>query len=219
LITTVAATAKGEPREYALEGSVFVGGAVIQWLRDELGIIRESRDSEYFASKVADSGGVYVVPAFAGLGAPYWDMNARGTITGLTRGAGIEHIIRASLESIAYQTQDLLEAMVADSESKIETLRVDGGAASNNFLMQFQADIAGAPVERPCLVETTAMGASYLAGLAVGFYQDLEDICAIKQIDRTFIPQKDESYRIKHIKGWKKAVSAALLLAGNDSDL
>jgi hypothetical protein len=162
LITTVAATAKGEPREYALEGSVFVGGAVIQWLRDELGIIRESRDSEYFASKVADSGGVYVVPAFAGLGAPYWDMNARGTITGLTRGAGIEHIIRASLESIAYQTQDLLEAMVADSESKIETLRVDGGAASNNFLMQFQADISNKVVFRPSNGEATAAGADYV---------------------------------------------------------
>jgi len=209
LITTVAATAKGEPREYALEGSVFVGGAVIQWLRDELGIIRESRDSEYFASKVADSGGVYVVPAFAGLGAPYWDMNARGTITGLTRGAGIEHIIRASLESIAYQTQDLLEAMVADSESKIETLRVDGGAASNNFLMQFQADISNTVVFRPSNGEATAAGAAFLAGLAVGFFNDKAELLSLCKGGINFKPSMDSAKRDELLIGWHRAVKAA----------
>jgi glycerol kinase len=218
LLTTIAWGIDGKVY-YALEGSVYMAGAAIQWLRDELKLIDTSADSEYFATKVDSTGGIYVVPSFTGLGAPYWNPYARGIITGLTRGTNKSHIIRATLESIAYQVNDVFQAMEKDSGIQLSSLKVDGGASKNNFLMQFQADIAGAPVERPCLVETTAMGASYLAGLAVGFYQDLEDICAIKQIDRTFIPQKDESYRIKHIKGWKKAVSAALLLAGNDSDL
>ena len=218
LLTTIAWGIDGKVY-YALEGSVYMAGAAIQWLRDELKLIDTSADSEYFATKVDSTGGIYVVPSFTGLGAPYWNPYARGIITGLTRGTNKSHIIRATLESIAYQVNDVFQAMEKDSGIQLSSLKVDGGASKNNFLMQFQADIAGAPVERPCLVETTAMGASYLAGLAVGFYQDLEDICAIKQIDRTFIPQKDESYRIKHIKGWKKAVSAALLLAGNDSNL
>ena len=209
LITTVAATEKGRPREYALEGSVFVGGAVIQWLRDELGLIRESRDSEYFAGKVNDSGGVYVVPAFAGLGAPYWDMNARGAITGLTRGTGIEHIIRASLESIAYQTNDLLAAMVADSSSKIETLRVDGGAAANNFLMQFQADISNTVVFRPSNQEATAAGAAFLAGLAAGFYKDRDELLSLCQNGVEFKPSMDKEKREELLCGWHKAVKAA----------
>ena len=209
LITTAAATEKGAPREYALEGSVFVGGAVIQWLRDELGLIRESRDSEYFAGKVSDSGGVYVVPAFAGLGAPYWDMNARGTITGLTRGTGIEHIIRASLESIAYQTQDLLAAMVADSGSKIETLRVDGGAAANNFLMQFQADISNISVFRPANQEATAAGAAFLAGLATGFFKDRDELLSLCRGVIGFEPSMDGKKREALLSGWHKAVNAA----------
>ena len=209
LITTVAATEKGRPREYALEGSVFVGGAVIQWLRDELGLIRESRDSEYFAGKVNDSGGVYVVPAFAGLGAPYWDMNARGAITGLTRGTGIEHIIRASLESIAYQTNDLLAAMVADSSSKIETLRVDGGAAANNFLMQFQADISNTVVFRPSNQEATAAGAAFLAGLAAGFYKDRDELSSLCQGGVKFDPSMDKEKREELLCGWHRAVKAA----------
>ncbi len=209
LITTAAATEKGAPREYALEGSVFVGGAVIQWLRDELGLIRESRDSEYFAGKVSDSGGVYVVPAFAGLGAPYWDMNARGTITGLTRGTGIEHIIRASLESIAYQTQDLLAAMVADSGSKIETLRVDGGAAANNFLMQFQADISDISVFRPANQEATAAGAAFLAGLATGFFKDRDELLSLCRGGIGFEPSMDGKKREALLSGWHKAVNAA----------
>ena len=209
LITTAAATEKGAPREYALEGSVFVGGAVIQWLRDELGLIRESRDSEYFAGKVSDSGGVYVVPAFAGLGAPYWDMNARGTITGLTRGTGIEHIIRASLESIAYQTQDLLAAMVADSGSKIETLRVDGGAAANNFLMQFQADISNISVFRPANQEATAAGAAFLAGLATGFFKDRDELLSLCRGGIGFEPSMDGKKREALLSGWHKAVNAA----------
>ena len=209
LITTVAATEKDRPREYALEGSVFVGGAVIQWLRDELGLIRESRDSEYFAGKVSDSGGVYVVPAFAGLGAPYWDMNARGAITGLTRGTGIEHIIRASLESIAYQTNDLLSAMVADSSSKSNTLRVDGGAAANNFLMQFQADISGTVVFRPSNQEATAAGAAFLAGLAAGFFKDRDELLSLCQNGVEFKPSMDKEKREELLCGWHKAVKAA----------
>ncbi len=209
LITTVAATEKGQPREYALEGSVFVGGAVIQWLRDELGLIRESRDSEYFACKVKDSGGVYVVPAFAGLGAPYWDMSARGTITGLTRGTGIEHIIRASLESIAYQTHDLLAAMIADSSSKIETLRVDGGAAANNFLMQFQADISNTTVFRPSNQEATAAGAAFLAGLASGLFKSRDEVLSLCKGGVSFMPSMADKKRRKQLDGWRKAVKAA----------
>ena len=209
LITTAAATEKGAPREYALEGSVFVGGAVIQWLRDELGLIRESRDSEYFAGKVSDSGGVYVVPAFAGLGAPYWDMNARGTITGLTRGTGIEHIIRASLESIAYQTQDLLAAMVADSGSKIETLRVDGGAAADNSSMHFQPDLSTISVFRPANQEATAAGAAFLAGLATGFFKDRDELLSLCRGGIGFEPSMDGKKREALLSGWHKAVNAA----------
>lgn len=168
LLTTIACGPKGEVN-YALEGAVFVGGASIQWLRDELKLIDESTDSEYFATKVKDSNGVYVVPAFTGLGAPYWDPYARGAIFGLTRGANRNHIIRATLESIAYQTRDVLDAMQADSGERLKALRVDGGAVANNFLMQFQSDILGTPVERPEVRESTALGAAYLAGLAVGF--------------------------------------------------
>lgn len=209
LITTVAATEKGKIREYALEGSVFVGGAVIQWLRDELGFIRESRDSEYFAGKVKDSGGVYVVPAFAGLGAPYWDMNARGTITGLTRGTGLEHIIRASLESIAYQTHDLLAAMEADSGRTIEKLRVDGGAAANGFLMQFQSDISNLTVFRPYNQEATAAGAAFLAGLAVGFFENREEVLSLCQGGISFYPSFDPDARRELLNGWHRAVKAA----------
>lgn len=209
LITTAAATEAGAAPEYALEGSVFVGGAVIQWLRDSLGVIREFRDCEYFATKVGSSGGVYVVPAFAGLGAPYWNMHARGTITGLTRGTSIEHIIRASLESIAYQTEDLLGAMSADSGKKITALRVDGGAAANDFLMQFQADISAADVVRSQTREATAAGAAFLAGLAVGFFKDRDEILSLCREGGRFSPKMSEEERRKSLEGWHKAVEAA----------
>lgn len=206
LITTIAATEKGRPPEYALEGSVFVGGAVVQWLRDELEFIKESPESEEYAKKIDNTGGVYVVPAFAGLGAPYWDMRARGIITGLTRGTGKAHIIRAALESIAYQTDDLLKAMVSDSGKETMTLRVDGGASRNNFLMQFQADISGIKVARPSDTETTAAGAAYLAGLAVGFYKGREEILAIGSGETLFEPKMNESERKDLLDGWHKAV-------------
>ncbi len=209
LITTAAATEAGVPAEYALEGSVFVGGAVIQWLRDQLGLIREFRDCEYFAGKVKDCGGVYVVPAFAGLGAPYWDMHARGVITGLTRGTSFEHIIRASLESIAYQTEDLLGAMAADSGSAIRCLRVDGGAAGNDFLMQFQADISAADVVRCETREATAAGAAFLAGLAVGFFKDREEVRPLCREGGRFTPKMSADEREKSLNGWHSAVSAA----------
>lgn len=215
LLTTVAATEKGRPLEYALEGSVFVGGAVIQWLRDELRVIRESRDSEYFARKVKDTGGVYIVPAFAGLGAPYWDMHARGTITGLTRGSGIEHIIRASLESIAYQTEDLLSAMSADIGQPISSLRVDGGASANDFLMQFQSDISNAIVKRPVMGEATAAGAAYLAGLAVGFFESREQISSLIASGKEFLPSMSISERETLLDGWHKAVKAARIISAN----
>lgn len=209
LITTAAATEKGRAQEYALEGSVFVGGAVIQWLRDELGMIHDFRDSEYFATKVESSQGVYVVPAFAGLGAPYWDMNARGTITGLTRGTNLNHIIRASLESIAYQTQDLLSAMRQDTDTPLTSLRVDGGAASNNFLMQFQADISDTAVIRLSTGEATAMGAAFLAGLAVGFWKDRAELLSLCREGGRFEPALDEEERKNKLEGWRKAVAAA----------
>ena len=209
LLTTVAASERGRPREFALEGSVFVGGAVIQWLRDEMRLIREARDSEYFARKVKDNGGVYIVPAFAGLGAPYWNMRARGTITGLTRGAGAEHIIRAALESIAYQTEDLLAAMRADMQSDIRRVRVDGGASANDFLMQFQADISNAEVRRPALREATAAGAAYLAGLAVGFFKDRGQIAALDRKGDAFTPAMPEEQRASLLRGWRRAVAAA----------
>lgn len=208
LITTVAATEKGRSLEYALEGSVFVGGAIIQWLRDELKVINESKDSEYFALKVPNSAGVYLVPAFAGLGAPYWDMHARGTITGLTRGANVYHIIRAGLESIAYQSNDVLAAMRADTGRDIFSLKVDGGASSNNFLMQFQSDISDLEVIRPSQTEATAQGAAFLAGLAVGFYKDRDELKKIIKGQDSFLPSSDAQKRNSLLEGWSKAIGA-----------
>ena len=205
LITTIAATCRNEPVQYALEGSVFVGGAVIQWLRDELRFIKDSADSEYFAQKVSDSGGVYIVPAFAGLGAPHWNMRARGTITGLTRGAGIEHIIRAALESIAYQSEDVIAAMRSDTNSDIPLLKVDGGASANNLLMQFQADISNAEVVRPAQKEATAAGAAILAGKAAGFYGSLRHDSAT---DTVFKPDMAADTRKELLEGWNKAVKS-----------
>ena len=210
LLTTVAATTKEQPREFALEGSVFVGGAVIQWVRDELGLISESSDSEYFAKKVPDSAGVYIVPAFSGLGAPYWKMHARGMITGLTRGAGRNHIIRAALESIAYQTGDLIEAMREETGRAIETMKADGGASANAFLMQFQADISAVEVIRPKMMESTAAGAAFLAGLAVGFYRSREEILSVIEEGARFTPNMEETERIRLLDGWKKAVKACV---------
>lgn len=204
LLTTIAWGLNGEV-SYALEGSVFIAGAAIQWLRDGLGLIEESRDSEYFASKVEDTGGVYVVPAFAGLGAPYWDMYARGAILGLTRGTSVSHIIRATLESLAYQTKDVLSAMEKDAGLPLKALRVDGGACRNNFLMQFQADMLGVSVERPVVTETTALGAAYLAGLSTGFW-DFNEISSAWQLNKAFHPEMKEEKRLHLYKGWKKAV-------------
>jgi len=192
--------------QYALEGSVFVGGASVQWLRDELKLISESSDTEYFARKVKDNGGVYVVPAFVGLGAPYWDMYARGAILGLTRGANKNHIIRATLESIAYQTKDVLKAMEEDSGIKLNGLKVDGGAAANNFLIEFQADILGEVVKRPTVLETTALGAAYLAGLATGFWENKEEIKQKWVLDKEFSPNMSQEERDKKYAGWLKAV-------------
>ena len=208
LLTTVAVGLNGKAT-YALEGSVFVGGAVIQWLRDELKLINESADSEYFANKVKDSAGVYVVPAFTGLGAPYWDMYARGAILGLTRGAGRNHIIRAALEGIAYQTLDVLKAMQADSGVQFKELKVDGGASANNLLMQFQADIAGVTVRRPMIRETTALGAAYLAGLATGVWRDLHDIKGQWTLDKLYEPQMEAARARELVDGWHKAVERA----------
>ena len=204
LLTTIA-MGIGERVQYCLEGSVFVGGAVVQWLRDELRLISDSGDSEYFACRVRDNGGVYVVPAFTGLGAPRWDMYARGAILGLTRGAGRNHIIRAALESIAYQTRDVLAAMEQDTGEKLRELRVDGGASANNFLMQFQADIMGCTIRRPMIRETTALGAAYLAGLATGVWRDKEDIRAQWTLDRLYQPQMEEGQRGRLLAGWRKA--------------
>ena len=209
LLTTIAWGLDGKV-EYALEGSVFVAGAAIQWLRDEPKIIDGSPDSEYFATRVPDTNGCYVVPAFTGLGAPYWDPYARGAITGLTRGVNKYHLIRATLESLAFQTSDVLAAMEEGSGVKLEALKVDGGACKNNFLMQFQSDIINAPVHRPVCVETTAMGASYLAGLAVGFWEGKEDVIRNWEIDRKFTPAMDEETRAKELKYWKQAVNATL---------
>ncbi len=208
LITTIAWGLDGKVT-YALEGSVFVAGAAIQWLRDEMRIIDSAEDSEYMAKKVKDTNGCYVVPAFTGLGAPYWDQYARGTIVGITRGVNKYHIIRATLESLAYQVNDVLVAMKADSGIALSSLKVDGGASANNFLMQTQADIINVPVNRPQCVETTAMGAAYLAGLAVGYWKDLEDIKSNWIVDRTFAPALEEKKREERIRGWKKAVKYA----------
>ena len=208
LVTTIAWGIDGTVH-YALEGSVFVAGAAIQWLRDELRLIDSASDTEYLAQKVEDSNGCYVVPAFTGLGAPYWDQYARGTIVGLTRGVNKDHIIRATLESLAYQVNDVLEAMKADSGILLSALKVDGGASANNFLMQAQAGVSQAPVHRPNCVETTAMGAAYLAGLAVGYWKDKEDVKKNWTIDRIFQPQIAKETRQKMLSGWKKAVRYA----------
>ena len=215
LVTTIACGPDGKVN-YALEGSIFVAGAAIQWLRDELRVIDSAPDSEYMAKKVKDTNGCYVVPAFTGLGAPHWDQYARGTIVGITRGVNKYHIIRATLESLAYQVNDVLEAMKADSGIELAALKVDGGASANDFLMQTQADIINAPVNRPECVETTAMGAAYLAGLAVGYWASKEDVIKNWAIDKTFEPQIDAAKREEMIKGWNKAVKYAYGWAKED---
>ncbi len=209
LVTTIAMGLNGEI-QYALEGSVFIGGAVIQWLRDELHLVNDAADTEYFATRIPDSGGVYLVPAFTGLGAPYWDMYARGVLVGLTRGTGRNHIIRAALESIAYQTGDVLHAMEEDAGIRLKDLRADGGASANNFLMQFQADITGRSILRPVIRETTALGAAYLAGLATNFWKDRAEIQAQWTLDRRFEPEMDAERRQALRQGWDKAVVRAL---------
>ncbi len=209
LLTTIAYGMNGKVN-YALEGSVFVAGASIQWLRDEMGLIRDAADSEYFATRVEDSNGVYVVPAFVGMGAPYWDAYARGIIVGLTRGANRNHIVRATLEAMAYQARDVLDAMQKDSGMPLSQVNVDGGAVANNFLMQFQSDILGTTVVRPKVIETTAAGAAYLAGLAVGYWKDLDQLRDKVSVDRTFEPAMDSEKREKLYKGWKRAVDRAL---------
>ncbi|MFD3447262.1 glycerol kinase GlpK [Microbacteriaceae bacterium 4G12] len=207
LLTTIAWGANGKV-EYALEGSIFVAGSAIQWLRDGLRMIKDAKDSELYASRVDSTDGVYVVPAFVGLGTPYWDSDVRGGVFGLTRGTTKEHFIRATLESLAYQTKDVLCAMEADSGIELKTLRVDGGAVKNNFLMQFQGDILNVPVERPVVNETTALGAAYLAGLAVGYWQDQQEIATQWHMDQNFEPQMEEAQREELYTGWKKAIEA-----------
>ena len=216
LVTTIAASADGSLR-YALEGSVFTGGAVVQWLRDEMRFIGESADSEYYARKVPDTGGVYMVPAFTGLGAPQWDMYARGLLIGITRGTRREHLIRAALESIAYQSADLLEAVSADAGRAIDELSVDGGASANGFLMQFQSDILGIPVCRPEVYESTAQGAAYLAGLTSGFWTP-DELLAARKIAVRYTPQMDGVKREKCRRGWKRAVSRSLQWAKEDAE-
>lgn len=208
LLTTIAIAMDGKV-EYALEGSIFMGGASIQWLRDELRMIKSSGDSEKYAAAVEDTNGIYIVPAFVGLGAPYWDPYARGTVVGLTRGVKKEHFIRATLEGIAYQTYDVLKAMEEDSSIKLKTLKVDGGASSNNFLMQFQSDILEVLVQRPKTIETTALGAAYLAGLAVGFWKDKNEINKIWEVSNTFNPTMKLEQKNKLLKGWYKAVKVS----------
>lgn len=215
LVTTIAWGIDGKIN-YALEGSIFVAGAAIQWLRDEMRLIDSAADSEYMASKVPDTNGCYVVPAFTGLGAPHWDQYARGTIVGLTRGVNKYHIIRATLESIAYSADEVIKAMESDSGIKLNSLKVDGGASANNFLMQTQSDIANAPVKRPACVETTAMGAAYLAGLAVGYWKNKEDVISNQTIDRSFTPNISEEERNARISGWKKAVKQSFGWARED---
>ena len=205
LVTTIAWGINNKV-EYAMEGSIFIAGAAIQWLRDSLRVIYDAKDSEYFATTVPDTQGVYVVPAFVGLGAPYWDMYARGAILGITRGTNRNHIIRATLESLAYQTRDVLELMRNECSLDLCELRVDGGACANNFLMQFQSDIMGIPVERPEIIETTALGAAYLAGLAVGFWKDQSMIAERRKVNRRFLPQMDDAKKEKLYAKWKKAV-------------
>lgn len=208
LLTTIAWGIDGKVT-YALEGSIFVAGSAIQWLRDGLRMFKDAADSEAYAARVQSTEGVYVVPAFVGLGTPYWDSDVRGAIFGLTRSTSKEHFVRATLESLAYQTRDVLSAMEADSGIPLNTLRVDGGAVKNDFLMQFQSDILNVPVERPEVNETTALGAAYLAGLAVGFWESLDDISNNWHLDRRFDMTMDEANRHKLYEGWKKAVKAA----------
>ncbi|MTH53442.1 glycerol kinase GlpK [Bacillus mangrovi] len=208
LLTTLAWGVNGKV-EYALEGSIFVAGSAIQWLRDGLRMIKDSKDSETYAERVTSTDGVYVVPAFVGLGTPYWDSDVRGAVFGLTRGSSKEHFIRATLESLAYQSRDVLDAMEADSGISLKTLRVDGGAVKNNFLMEFQSNLLGVPVERPEINETTALGSAYLAGLAVGFWKDQSEISERWAIDQTFEPDMEEKEREGLYEGWKKAVNAA----------
>lgn len=208
LVTTIAWGLDGKV-EYALEGSIFVGGSAIQWLRDGLRLVDSAPDSEWVAKKVKDAGGVYMVPAFVGLGAPYWDMNARGMIIGITRGTTKAHIVRATLDSLAYQTRDVLGAMEADSGNRLAALKVDGGAVANNLLMQFQADLLGVPVDRPQITETTALGAAYLAGLATGVWTSKEDLKKSWQLDTRFTPALDKKDADKLYKGWRKAVKHA----------
>ena len=208
LVTTIAWGLDGKV-EYALEGSIFVGGSAIQWLRDGLRLVDSAPDSEWVAKKVPDAGGVYMVPAFVGLGAPYWDMNARGMIIGITRGTKKAHLVRATLDSLAYQTRDVLGAMEADSGNRLATLKVDGGAVANNLLMQFQADLLGVPVDRPQITETTALGAAYLAGLATGVWASKEELKKSWQLDTRFTPALDKKAADKLYKGWRKAVKHA----------
>ena len=217
LLTTIAWGLDGKVN-YALEGSVYVAGAAIQWLRDEMKMVDSAPDSEYFATRVKDTNGCYVVPAFTGLGAPYWDPYARGVITGLTRGVNKYHIIRATLESLAFQTSDVLQAMEADSGIHLSALKVDGGACRNDFLMQFQSDIISAPVHRPVCVETTAMGAAYLAGLAAGFWTGKEDVIRNWAVEREFLPAMTEAEREKELKGWRQAVRTTFGWAKENQD-
>lgn len=215
LVTTIAATQEGEIN-YALEGSVFVAGASIQWLRDGMRMFKEAKQSEEYALNAVDTTGVYVVPAFAGLGAPYWNQYARGSVFGITRGCQKEHFIRATLESIAYQTYDVIKAMEEDAGVKLNNLKVDGGASANNFLMQFQSDILDATVDRPSCIETTALGAAYLAGLATGYFKDKEEIKQNWQLGKAFEPVIENDKRNELLKGWKRAVKCALLWAGEE---
>ena len=210
LLTTVAATRKGQKPQYALEGSVFIGGAVIQWLRDEMRFFTESKDAEYYAQKVPDTGGVYIVPAFTGIGAPYWDMYARGTIVGITRGTKREHIIRAAQEAIAYQSADLVEAMEKDTGVKLRSLKVDGGASRDSFLMQFQADILRAEVIKPLQHETTALGVARLAGLTVGVWQDESFFTNVQNVEKRYLPEMEEEARQDKLRQWHRAVERSL---------
>ena len=210
LLTTLGWRVGNGPLIYCLEGAIFITGAAVQWLRDSLGVIKNSGDVEPLAATVPDNGGVYFVPAFVGLGAPYWDPYARGTIIGLTRGSTAGNIARATLESMCYQTRDVLEAMTADSGVPVKTLRVDGGAVVNNLLMQFQADILGVPVQRPTVAETTALGAAYLAGLATGFWSSQAEVAEHWAIDRTFEPKMGSDEREKLYAGWKRAVERSM---------
>ena len=212
LLTTIAASG-ADHVEYALEGSVFVAGAVVQWLRDEMRMVKTASQTEEYASDVFDTAGVYLVPAFAGMGAPYWNQYARGTVVGITRGCKKEHFIRAALESIAYQSSDLIRAMEEDAGISLNDIKVDGGASANNFLMKFQANITDRAVRRPKCIETTAMGAAFLAGLSVGFWKDREELTHIWELGRVFIPEMDETERAMLLKGWKKAVKCALVWA------